>query len=1015
MTTDNRPILENFEGPELPAGWRADGGKLELSSRHFKDGRQSLHWTWENGSRLIREELAISPSQQTQAGMSGWVYCEKPITGRLSFRLGTKEQLAAGTPEYHFRFGLNFTGWRMFLVQFEVDAKWETPGGDIEALEIAPPESAPAGSVYLDALTIAPSISGQRSADYQIPEHAGGLGGWCQHWPLHYSRQSPSLPLPETVAEPQQRDFATIRARYEKWLLGDQPDLTRPVLRAGAEQFQAYLRRGWTELEALGIVRDDQGRIIGPGLVKNFGSPTSFKHLFYDILMPVVFDWKVNGNAAARETALELFDYINDQGWAEGSGLGDLWLNPLGFAPYCHAVVLMRDELRATGRLETAVRAAFWYLTFGKSFTRFDEAYVETNADALRSIVFTSLAMILAMDDTPQKVQYMNGWLAWYNDALRISPRFTGLIKPDGLGFHHQAVYAGAYATCAYEFCSLIAWLLHGTGFAAAPESVANLKQALLTQATISNKYDVPYTTMGRMPHPGIRILSAYAYLALAGEPVDAELAGIFKRLWDPGCAYLGAGDKGTNYLPRVLSVDLDAQQGKFLFYQTPGRLQLMQEVADRNLPAAPAPQGFWSKPWGALAIHRRDDWLVSVKGWSQYVWDFEMHPKLWGMAEENVFARYWSYGTLQPITHGEPANPVASGWNLDRGWDWCRWPGATTPHLTLAENYDPKTTWANRFFSAATFVGGVSCEGRNGMFALKLHEHFYDPSFRAYKTYFFFENEIICLGSNIESRDASHALGTTLFQSWMPEPGMPIQINGKVVTAFPYEFRGEAGRPLTLLDPYGNGYFVPDSRDVRLTRGEQKSRDAWNKGDTSGAFSTCWLDHGQSPSDDGYGSERYHYAMLVQTSAEALADYAKAAPYRVLMQNHQAHILEHLGQKTMAYALFETDWIIPHGILRKTDTPVMTMMKEAGNGLVLSLADPDLHLPKRRNMGYLDNEANATPSRPSIVRVELRGKWRVSEPGVHVKVCGERDEVTVLEFSCANGATIAVMLEKLP
>jgi len=1015
MTTENRTIIENFEGPEIPAEWRADGGKIELSSRHFKDGRHSLGWTWENGSRLIREGLAISPEQQKQAGMSGWVYCEKPIDGRLTFRLGTKAQLAAGTPAYQFRFSLNFTGWRMFLVQFEVDAKWETTGGDIEALEIAPPESAPAGSVCLDALTIAASLSGQRSADYQIPEHAGGLGGWCQHWPLHYSRQSPSLPLPKTITESQLRDFATIRARYEKWLLGDQPDLTRPVLRAGAEQFQAYLRRGWTELEALGIVRDDQGRIVGPGLVRNFGSPTSFKHLFYDILMPIVFDWKVNGNAVARETVLELFDYIHDQGWAEGSGLGDLWLNPLGFGPYCHAVVLMRDELRATGRLEPAVRAAFWYLTFGKSFTRFDEAYVETNADALRAIVFTSLAMILAMDDTPQKVQYMNGWLAWFNDALRISPRFTGLIKPDGLGFHHQGVYAGAYATCAYEFCSLIAWLLHGTGFATAPESVANLKQALLTQDTISNKYDVPYTTMGRMPHPGIRILSAYAYLAMAGETLDAELAGIFMRLWDPQCAYLGAGDKGTNYLPQVMSVDLDAQQGKFLFYQTPGRLQLMQELADRNPPAAPAPQGFWSKPWGALAIHRRNEWLVSVKGWSQYVWDFEMHPKLWGMAEENVFARYWSYGTLQAITHGEPKNPVASGWNLDKGWDWCRWPGATNPHLTLAENYDPKTTWANRFFSAATFVGGVSCEGLNGMFALKLHEHFYDPSFRAYKTYFFFENEIICLGSNIESRDASHAFGTTLFQSWMPEPGMPIQVNGVVVTAFPYEFRGEAGQPLTLMEPYGNGYFVPDSRDVRLIRGEQQSRDAWNKGETSGAFSTCWLDHGQPPKDDGYGSERYHYAMLMQTSAEALAVYAKAPPYRVLMQNHQAHILEHLGQETMAYALFETDWIIPHGLVRKTDTPVMVMVKEHGNGVLLSLADPDLRLPKRRNMGYLDEEANVTPSRPSFVRVELRGQWLVSEPSVHAKVCGERDGVTVLEFSCAHGATIPVLLEKLP
>jgi len=1074
-------VRDNFEENEVSACWRvSEGGSLQLSTRHFKDGKQSLQWTWKNGSPLVREGLDLSSAQQPQAGMSGWVYCEKPIDGRLTLRLGTKAQLAAGTPAYQFRFGLNFTGWRMFRVQFERDCPAHRESGVasrasetlgmIECLEIVPPSESPGGGLWLDALIIGPGVPGQRSADFQIPEHAGELGNWCEHWPLHYARQSPIEPLPEAITPGQRPDFATLFGRYRKWLLGDNPDLTKPLLQRGAEQMAAYIRRGWLELEALKIVREDQGRIVGPGLVKDFASPTSFKHVFYDILMPLVFDYKVNGSATARVTVLELFDYIHDQGWAEGSGLGDIWFNPLGFAPYCHAIAMMREELRATGRLEQAVRAAMWYQAFGKTFSRFDQEYIETNADALRSIVFTSLVMILAMDDTPQKVQYMRGWLAWFNNALEISPRFTGLIKPDGLGFHHQGVYAGAYATEAYEFCSLIVWLLHGTEFAAAPTSVANLKHALLTQDTISNKYDMPYTTMGRMPHPGVRIFSAYAYLALAmeGQPpatayqrrlqenspdvaapdkawphkqhggtIDCDLAGIFKRLWDPRCTYLEAGDSGTNYLPQVLSVDLDAQQGKFLFCQTPGRLQIMQELADRDLPTAPAPQGFWSKPWGALAIHRRDDWLVSVKGWSQYVWDFEMHPKLWAMVEENVFARYWSYGTLQPITHGDPANPVDSGWNLDKGWDWCRWPGATTPHLTLAENYDPKTTWACRFFSAATFVGGVSCEGRNGMFALKLHEHYYDPTFRAYKTYFFFDNEIICLGSNIESRDAAHAFGTTLFQSWMPEPGMPIQVNSETVTAFPYEFRGQAGQPLTLLDPYGNGYFVPDSRDVRLVRDEQKSRDAWNHGETSGAFSTCWFDHGQPPKDDGYGSERYHYAMLVQTTPSALAAYAKAPPYRVLMQNHQSHIVEAapspLSQrdggvactpveaapsplsavKITAYALFETDWLIPHGVLRKTDTPVMAMVKETGEGLVLSLADPDLRLPKRRNMGYLDEEANAAPSRPSQVRVELRGDWQSATATSGVTVEESRNGVTALRFTCRDGATREIVLKR--
>jgi hypothetical protein len=42
MTTESRPIMDDFEGSALPADWRTAGGALQLSTRHFKDGRQSL-------------------------------------------------------------------------------------------------------------------------------------------------------------------------------------------------------------------------------------------------------------------------------------------------------------------------------------------------------------------------------------------------------------------------------------------------------------------------------------------------------------------------------------------------------------------------------------------------------------------------------------------------------------------------------------------------------------------------------------------------------------------------------------------------------------------------------------------------------------------------------------------------------------------------------------------------------------------------------------------------------------
>ena len=1025
-------IQNSFEDAADLANWQATGdGALELSSRHAKDGRQALCWTWADQSQLGCGGLGLDAGAAASGGIEGWVYLEKPHEGRLTFRLGAAAQIAAGEAPYVFRFGLNFTGWRMFRVSFERDCRAQAAADDtsgnaprppaIECLEIVPPAESPEGTLWLDALVIGNGVSTQRSADYQVPEHADGLGGWCEHQPLHYARLQPSAPLPERVTDTQTRDLSTIRARYFQWLTGTEGyldtevDAASPLQQRTREQIHKYIAAGWATYRDLNFQVDAQGCIQGPPLHGGRGAHT-FHHVSYDALVPLALDWRLNGNEAAREAAFQLFDYMHDQGWAEGSALGDLWLNPLLIAAYCHAVALMHDDLAATGRLAHALGAAKWYQTFGKIYEQFDASYIETNADALRTILLTTLVTILLMEDGPEKVRAIRAWLVWFNDALKISPRFTGLIKPDGLGFHHQGVYASAYATEAYEVCALLVWLLHDTGFAPEDATTENLRLALRTHDQISNKYDVPYATMGRMPGLGCRVFSAYAYMALAAD--DDEMAGIFMRLWDPELAHLR----------ETMRVDLDGAGGKFIFLQTPGRLQILEELVSQGRPATPPPQGFFAKPWGGLAIQRRDDWMLAVKGWSQYVWDFEMHPGLWGWSQENVYARYISYGTLQPVTHGNPINPLDSGWNLGRGWDWCRWPGATTKHLTLAENYDPKSSWANRFFSTATFVGAVACEGRNGMFALKLHEHFHDPSFRAFKTYFFLDDLVVCLGSNLECRDDDHALETTLFQSWMPDRAMPVEVNGAAVRDFPFQFQGEPDQALTLRDPYGHGYYLPDGGSVRLERSVQHSRDAWNRGDTEGDFSTAWIDHGHGPREDGYGGVRYHYAMLVNAAPERLAGLAAQPPYSVLQQNHQAHTVETMPApladapsggtvgaepegRIMAYALFEADRIVSHGIVRKTDTPVLVMTKESAAGLVLSLADPDLRLPKRRNVGYLDDEANGTVARTAHVRLELRGAWQLADAVDDVSVEAANAERTTLRFTCRHGATSEVRL----
>ncbi|HUW35436.1 MAG TPA: chondroitinase family polysaccharide lyase [Planctomycetota bacterium] len=990
--------LESFEGKSVPGYWKVnEGGSLSISKRRCKDGAQSLHWTWQGRSTLACEGLAISTQQHTNAGLKGWVYNESPINDRLTITLGSQKEISEGNARYAFRFGLNFRGWRAFWVRLENDAK--NPGhagcenSVLEVMKIAPPAAAESGSLHLDAIAFVEEMPPFRSADYQIPEHPGGPGG--QHWPLHYIRQEPSQPLPPAVTQQDKHAFETITARYTKWLLGEDIDLSNAILHRASQQMQEY-KLGREKFRALNLTVDGTGCITGPGLSMGRG-PDTFHHVFYNIMLPLVFDCKINNNESSRDAVLLLFDYVHDQGWAEGSANGSLMLNCLIFAPYCHSVLLMRDELKASGRMEAAVRAAMWYLHFGKSFERFGDHFIETNADELRSIVFTSLVMVLAMDDTPRKVQYMKGWLNWLNNSLELSPRFAGLIKPCHIGYHHMSIYASCYTTDAYEFAALIVYLLHGTRFAAAQEAVDNLKNALRTQAVMSNKYDVPLAVQGRMPgHRSYGVIAAYACLALASDPIDPEMAGIFMRYWDPD----------SEYFRPALNVGLDGRDGGFLCNATIGRVQLMKELADLKLEACTAPVGFWMKPYGALAIHRRGDWMVSTKGWSQYVWDFEGHFKTWAAVEENVYARYVSHGHMQVLAKGNPVNAADSGCDIDRGWDWNRWPGTTTKHLPLSMLYSQKETYACRMFTDETFVGGVSSEGKNGMFAMKLHDTYNDTSFRAIKSYFYFDNEIICLGSNIENDDRDYPTETTLFQSCMSDKMMAVWINGELVKDFPYSQNGEAGKPFSIMDPYGNGYIIPKAEDVRVTRCEQESRDASNQGATKGVYSTCWIDHGRAPE-----AGEYEYVMLVQSAPEDVEACGKTPRYRVLQKDRHAHILEHVQHNTMAYAIFQVDRAISHGIIRKTSAPVMAMVRKKGDEIIFSLADADLRLPKRKSLGHLDEEAVAAESKMQKVCVHLHGQWKMKASPNEVRVKELHSNTTVVEFDCIDGKTIEVAL----
>ena len=90
---------------------------------------------------------------------------------------------------------------------------------------------------------------------------------------------------------------------------------------------------------------------------------------------------------------------------------------------------------------------------------------------------------------------------------------------------------------------------------------------------------------------------------------------------------------------------------------------------ASAGHPPIVAPSGHWTLPYGALSIHRRGEWMVSMKGWSKYVWDFESSNS----GENQLQTPHRQDGSLVVNQPSEPRKvevTVRGKWRLDQPYD---------------------------------------------------------------------------------------------------------------------------------------------------------------------------------------------------------------------------------------------------------------------------------------------------------------------------------------------------------
>lgn len=951
---------ESFEDgvPEYYSASRP--GTLSVSPWHYKHGSASLQWDWRKGEELVIRrgigDVGRRGGFLNRASFTLWVYMKEPLSDALVFEFREGETVTGA-----FRFPLKFTGWQQGRLHYHnfPDGR---PTTAVDNIRILAPETVTQGTVFLDFIKY--NTLSYPSA-YIIPEKVA-------------ERRLPApdeqlFPRPERVTEAELEGIAT---------LGGVPPDDRPGVA------QARVDELCERVETLGIVRDEHG-IRGPGLDHQSyycASPGQYggKDVRYwpDELGPdapeiqdpgpvrslantVAGAYRASEHDQQRQRLVEAFlllaDHLQDQGHSLDM----------------QAVFLMRDVLAQEGLLKPHRDALLYSTRAAGAFFVEGDAPVYSNMDFYAYHVRPLLRLCFIQDDAAEQVRWLNAFKAMLERSI-LQPRSS--LKIDGSAYHHGGHYH-SYAQNAFAHLPRLLQDLRDTPWRISAEAHERLRRAMLAQRLYSNVLFLPLSLTGRSP-----FAPPYGFIREHGlRGMDA-------------LARLGTPD-GTQEVDREVAA---------------AYLRLLPEAADQEpyrtlgIEPEPPPEGTFVMPYAALLCHRRDNWLATIKGQYRYVWGSERQ------ARRNAYGLFMGIGHLEIIAGGDPANPEASGRDpVGSGWDWARFEGTTVPQLPLDRIDKGWSSISARVGSPETFAGGLSHRSRQGVYGMILNQTIRpDTTLTGRKSWFFNDNQIICLGSDISCDEAQYPTQTTVCQKWLfadeQEQLPPTLIDGAQFTAFSEERTLDQTTPHWFIDVQQTGYYLSAGQNVTVARQSQTSRDVNDWEDTEGDFLTAWIDHGTAPE-----GASYEYMLVVRAIPEAMQRFAAQPPYQVIQRDQNAHIVWHTEANRWGCVLFVPQQVAAHAVGTETipveavDRPCLIMADTMADGqLHLSVADPDL-------------------GQSEPLRVTLRGAWRLLEakgalcawdlPQApdEVSIVSSDAQATVLEITCRHGASYDISLAR--
>lgn len=294
----------------------------------------------------------------------------------------------------------------------------------------------------------------------------------------------------------------------------------------------------------------------------------------------------------------------------------------------------------------------------------------------------------------------------------------------------------------------------------------------------------------------------------------------------------------------------------------------------------------------------------------------------------ENLKTYFMSDGCTNLVVDG---NEYA---NIFPVWNWTRIPGVTAPQL----NYIPKakSDWQSK--GSSTFAGGVS-DSLYGVSAYSYMDTYADINTGAQKAWFFFDDEVVCLGANIRS-GSTEKVFTTINQCLLSEKKVMLSSEKKPSVLKEGSFNYTS--PKWIIHNQ-IGYLFPKGGEVFINN--QIQTGSWfdinntaSKEIRQEKIVTVGFDHGVKPTNASYA---YIVVPGVQTVKELKA-YKKANHIEILSNTENLQVVRNKKLGIWQMIFYSAGEFKNKDITVKVDKSCVLMIKDVNKQEAsFHIADP--------------------------------------------------------------------------